>query len=276
MLQFLQKLLLAIYQLFKKTGLLETDWFKRLFWKAYFAYKQYFEDPFYDLTQKYPQLFKGGNVLDIGANIGYTASVFARSLDPDFKVYAFEPDRTNFLSLREIARGREVTGKIVPIQAAVGETWGTADLWYNEAHHGDHRILTPTYEKSGVPQTQVSSVPMWSIDSFVLEHLAGENVSFIKIDVQGYELPVCRGMERTLAANPDAIIALEYSPSAMSELGFVPETVLTLFEDWGYFAYLLQKRDELTVARRDVLAKLVEKRGYVDLIFSKIPLLKTG
>ena len=34
--------------------------------------------------------------MDIGANIGYTAMVFSRAIDPEYKVYAFEPEQFNY------------------------------------------------------------------------------------------------------------------------------------------------------------------------------------
>ncbi|AFY77490.1 MAG: FkbM family methyltransferase [Hydrococcus sp. C42_A2020_068] len=274
--QFFQKLLLGVYSLIKKTGLLEKPLFNKGFWFAYFLYKQYFEDPFFGLTQKYPHLFKEGCVLDIGANIGYTTTVFSKVITPGFKVYAFEPDRVNFNSLREMVKLRKAKSKIVPVQAAMGETKGEIELWHNENHHGDHRILTQDYKQSGVDLMKVSVVPMWSVDEFVASEMANAAVKFIKIDVQGYELPVCLGMQQTLAANPDVVVAIEYMPSTMSELGFAPETIFTFFQEQGYFMYLLHKKGKLKPARQEVIDKLVKNRGYTDLIFSKRELLASS
>ncbi|MEB3189648.1 MAG: FkbM family methyltransferase, partial [Snowella sp.] len=207
-----QRILLIIYSLLNKTGLLETDYFKKIFWFAYFLYKQYVEDPFWGFTQKYPHLFQGGNILDIGANIGYTSTVFSRVIYPGFKVYAFEPDDRNFKSLKEIIKLRKKIGKIIPIKAAVGESKGTIKIWHNENHHADHRIVTEKYKNSEINLLNVSTVPCWSIDSFVDSELENQAIKFIKIDVQGYELPVCLGMQNTLAANPDLVVVLEYMP----------------------------------------------------------------
>ena len=135
--KILQKILLKVYSLVNKTGLLETYYFKKTFWFAYFLYKQYVEDPFWGFTRKYPHLFQGGNILDIGANIGYTSTIFSNVISTGFKVYAFEPDETNFKSLKEIVKLRKKIGKIIPIQAAVGETKGTIKIWHNENHHAD-------------------------------------------------------------------------------------------------------------------------------------------
>ena len=271
--QFIKKKVLIIYRLFKKTGLLEKSWVKKLFLFSYFLYKKYFEDPFFGLIKKSPEIFKGGNILDIGANIGYTSILFSKAVTPGFNVYAFEPDRANFITLKEIIKTRKARGIIIPIHAALGAKNGTVELWHNENHHGDHRILTQKYKKSGVDLSKVYVVPMCCIDSFVESETANSAVKFIKIDVQGYELPVCLGMQQTLAANPDAVVALEYAPSSMSELGFAPEEVLKLFQDKGYFMYILHKRGKLEPAQNKVIDKLVKKRGYIDLVFSRKELI---
>ncbi|GBF82953.1 FkbM family methyltransferase [Aphanothece sacrum] len=267
--QFFQKILLSIYSLVNKTGLLETPWFKKIFWSCYFLYKKYFEDPFFGLTKQYPDFFREGNILDIGANIGYTATIFSKAMTPGFRVYAFEPDQTNFLSLKEIIKIHKSIEKIIPIQAAVGETTGTIKLWHNENHHADHRIATEEYQKSGVNLTQVSSVPIWSVDKFVESELQNEVIKFIKIDVQGYELPVCLGMEKTLTANPDAVVALEYMPDSMSELGFVPEEIFHYFQERAYFMYIINQKGKLEIAEGKIIDQLVKKRGYIDLVFSQ-------
>ena len=48
----------------------------------YLLYKRYLEDPFAALAKIRPSLFRGGDILDTGANIAYTASLFARAGGP--------------------------------------------------------------------------------------------------------------------------------------------------------------------------------------------------
>jgi len=271
-----QKILLRVYSFFKKIGLTENILFKKLFLWSYFIYKKYLEDPFSGLVKKSPELFKGGYILDIGANIGYTSTLFSTIVTPGFTVYAFEPEKDNFLQLNQIINAWKVRNKIIPVCAAVGATDGTIELWYNEKHHGDHRIVTQEYSKSGVDISKVSVVEVRCIDSFVKSEKLDSAIKFIKIDVQGYELPVCLGMAQTLADNPDAIVALEYAPNSMSELGFAPEKVLNLFQEMGYFMYLLSRCGELECAGSKVMNQLIKKRGYIDLVFSKKELLPSN
>src|SRR5438046_712364 len=87
--------LLKTYAVIKRSGALETPLSKRCFQEVYFLYKRFLEDPYDRFCQRYPELFTGDVVLDIGANCGYTASVFAKAARGSSHVYAFEPDPTN-------------------------------------------------------------------------------------------------------------------------------------------------------------------------------------
>ena len=85
-----------VYWLARRTGLLDVGWFRRGYARAYFAYKRYIEDSFEGLVRRRPELFGGGHILDVGANIGYNSALFLDVLGPGFRIYAFEPDGANF------------------------------------------------------------------------------------------------------------------------------------------------------------------------------------
>jgi FkbM family methyltransferase len=253
-----------VYWLARKSRLLDTVWGQRVFAASYFLYKRYIEDPYHELVERHAELFRGGNILDVGANIGYTALVFSRAVDPEYKVYAFEPERFNYALLEQSARARRACERIVPILSAVGDRDGAIELWENEHHHGDHRILTEQFRETAAPSGSVAT-PLLKIDTFVEKQRGEFPIRFIKVDVQGYELPVCKGMERTLTGNPRAILALEYMPDAMRELGFNPEDLLTWLRQRDYLAYTVEKRGRI----RPGIADLSGGQGYIDLLFSR-------
>jgi FkbM family methyltransferase len=252
------------YSIARKSGLLETRAGQWLFSRAYFLYKRHIEDQFHSLAAHHPELFRGGNVLDVGANIGYTSAIFARAIDPEYHVYSFEPEEYNFRLLDRLAKSGRGHGRIIPVRAAVGDRNGTVELWRNDRHHGDHRVVTAHFQDSGAVRDSVQ-VPLLSIDHFVQTQNPAFPVCFIKIDVQGYELPVCRGMEATLARNPDAVVTVEYSPVGMRELGFQPEELIAWFSAMNLRAHVLRQNGAISKATPADVAN----ESYTDLLFAR-------
>lgn len=254
--------LLTAYSLLRRSGALRTSLGRTLFKSTYFLYKRYIEDDLLDLLEAFPDLVGDGNVLDIGANIGYTATVLARSINPNRKVFAFEPEPFNFRILQQTALQSEFAGKIIPQQCAVGAENGAIALSINLRHHGDHRVITAQFRSIHPGLTGVSA-PLVSIDSFF--EYKQRKISFVKIDVQGYELAVCQGMQNTLRQNPDIAIYLEFMPSAMRELGFEPSRLIDLLVECNFEVYLVHSRGRLS--RGMPLA--IMNSGYSDLLFCR-------
>lgn len=254
-------ILIRAYSLVRRTGFLCTPFGRKLFKSAYFLYKRHVEDDLQELLQSFPDLVKGGSALDVGANIGYTAAVLARAIEPDYRVYAFEPEAFNFSILQQTANESEFEGRIVPIQCAVGLEPGTIELWINEHHHADHRVLTDQL-RSEQPVCHAVKTRLVSVDSFLQNK--PEKVAFIKIDVQGYELAVCQGMQETLRRNPDITVVLEFMPSAMRELGFDPAHLIDLFVERGFGVYLIHPRGKLSRWKLSIPSGT----SYCNLLFS--------
>lgn len=253
------------YSLVRRSGFLETSLGRRLFKSAYFLYKRYLEDDLQDMLQAFPSLVGGENILDIGANIGYTATVLAQFVKPNRKVFAFEPEPFNFRILQQTALQTKFEGKIVPMRCAVGAENGTIDLWINPRHHGDHRVVTEQFHSEHPGATGINT-QLVSVDSFLQNEKT--SVSFIKIDVQGYELAVCEGMHNTLRNSPDLAIILEFMPSAMRELGFDPSRLIDLLLEHGFEIYLVHRGGKLSRG----MPPVENDSSYFNLLFSRRPI----
>jgi len=257
---------LWLFRRVRQLGLLSNPFVRRVFNRAYFAYKRQFEDPFHQLTLRQPQLFKGGDVLDIGANIGYTAMVFARAVDPGRRVYAFEPASENVRSLRATIASAGLENAVIPVHTAIGDRIGDADLALNEFHPGDHRVQTGA--PSLANRRASERVRLTTVDAAVDEWRI-DRVAFIKIDVQGYELRVCEGMTRTLETNPQAAVAVEYAPQALTDAGDSPSALLSFFSDRRFVAHRLERRGGLAPIDMGSFADSPLTSEYVDLLFTR-------
>src|SRR5207237_6618595 len=83
----------------------------------------------------------GSVALDVGANVGCYALLFGQWVGPTGKVFAFEPAPEAFAGLcRHISLNR-LSGVVVPVQAAVSDASGVAQL--DDGVPGTNRLILP-------------------------------------------------------------------------------------------------------------------------------------
>ncbi len=258
----LTRLLPRLYAALGAGRWLRNPLLERAYLAAFFAYKRFAEDPFADLVRTQPGLFRGGAVLDAGANAGYTATVFAGAIDPTDRVYAFEPEPVNARRLRGVVARRRLGDRIEVVESAVGARSGEIDLVVNPTHPGDHRI------GSGPGSIRV---PLVSLDDYVESH-GIHAVKFVKIDVQGFELAVSQGMERLMSRTPGLVVAFEYSDETTRAFGYEGSELLRFYEDRGFTLYVLERGGRLHAATPERIADWESRHGYADILAVREPL----
>lgn len=222
---------LGIYKGLKKAGVLENPLISRAFNKSYFAYKFWIEDSLAKVLKKNPEILANGSIYDAGANIGYTAYVFSKftGTESPYKIYAFEPDPTNFSFLQKNLVTFGIANKVHAENQALGSGTGEVFLWFNPEHPADHRIVTQEFEKQ-VLDAQKIRVPIVSLDEY-WKKSGSPPISLVKIDVQGFELEVLRGMKELLVKQPKMCIFFEMGPAHLQSLGFSSQDVFDFFEN---------------------------------------------
>ncbi|MEP7300927.1 MAG: FkbM family methyltransferase [Caldimonas sp.] len=144
------------------------------------------------------KLFKSASadsdtILDIGANIGCTALLFA---DIAKQVVAFEPSPTTFAFLQRNVRTsghRNLQLK----NFGLGEHAGEFTLTYAPSNRSGGFVSDQTKASQG---HTVERIEIRETDE-AIESLGGGKIDFIKIDVEGFEGHVLRGASRTLEAH---------------------------------------------------------------------------
>jgi hypothetical protein len=113
------------------------------------------------------------------------------------------------------------------------------------------------------------------VDGFLESEGQGASpIAFVKVDVQGAESAVFRGMERSLARCPRAVVAFEYDPAQMRSLGFDPAVAVAFFAGRNYRLHVLRKDGGLEAMDEPRLALAVGARGYLDLVASRRELFR--
>ncbi len=127
-------------------------------------------------------------VLDCGANIGL-ATVFFKWLYPEAEVHAFEPDPATFALLKENVEANHLSGVHV-YNVALSDGSGTAAFHVDHAHPGAPRMsLNPLR----MPKDTVT-VRTIALSELLGTLLAGRQVDFLKLDVEGAEDAVLRDL----------------------------------------------------------------------------------
>ena len=140
----------------------------------------------------------GDTFFDVGANVGFFTILAARLVGPSGSVIAFEPHPES----REALVGNvelNALANVLVDPRAISSSSGSALLdWRNPP---TARLVAGSAQRSN----RSVSVDTISIDDFLREH-PSLIPSMIKIDVEGHEVDVIRGMRRTLEDHTPVIL----------------------------------------------------------------------
>jgi hypothetical protein len=83
-------------------------------------------------------------------------------------------------------------------------------------------------------------------------------------------MAICLGMQKTLEANPNIVIAIEYAPQDMLQTGYQPNKLLGFFLDRGFCMYIIQKDGKMQLTENgEEIRKITEKNSYINLLFTR-------
>ena len=197
----------------------------------------------------------GMRVLDVGANLGLYTVLLARRAGPNGRIVAFEPDPELADLLRENCALNGCAN--VDVHAvALGQRNERLRLHRLVLNSGDNSLGA---RDGGWFREQVE-VEVVALDAYLPDLRA----DFVKIDVQGWEVDVLRGMERLLAAGPRLYV--EFWPWGLRRAGRTPEELVAFLTDRGYRLHAGATGGILSREQLDrLVAEAPSSKRYTDL-----------
>jgi len=201
----------------------------------------------------------GAVVIDIGANIGFYSEIFGDLVSSKGHVHCFEPDLTNFNHLKNRVGHRQ---NISIYHKAVAEKNGTLKIYISKMLNVDHRTYKPDeYDE----EIDIEAV---SLDSF----LKLQNVDFIKIDIQGFEMSAMKGMTEILKNSSPKILS-EFWPYGLKKAGSNIHDYFMFLTQYGFMIYLIDEK-KLELLTEEKIKTFMDLREdiYMNIFATKQPL----
>lgn len=164
----------------------------------------------------------GDTVIDVGAHVGHYTLLFADAVGPAGTVIAAEPFPPNRERLAANVASADVGDRVTVLPYALSDGSGPAQLFANPRNSGDNHLW---YTQGWL------HVP---IECRRLDDLLDESsdVDLIKIDVQGAEVQVLRGMRKLLRAQKRLTVFVELWPLGVRHMDATLEEFASFFADW--------------------------------------------
>lgn len=191
-------------------------------------------------------LKEGENALDIGGNIGLQSIRMSQRVGAKGQVYAFEP--LNYLQEKfnkNIALNKASNIKLFPFALADAESEADFTVDRNSWNQGTFSL---TNEGAG---TETQRVVIKVADELP-EIKALERLHLIKIDVEGFEYHVIRGLEQTISTHKPRII-FEYDDNYWKKTGQQINDCCDFFWSLGYTLYQITPVNCQLIKKGDII-----------------------
>lgn len=174
----------------------------------------------------------GDGFVDVGANVGLYTCWAARLVGPSGWVHAFEAVPQTCEVLRRHVAQNDLASTVQVTCAAVGDEAGSITLYTVPGASG----WTSTYPRG--KGCEPLRVPVVTVDGT----LGARRPRLVKIDVEGYEQHVLRGMRCLLSGENPPVVVLELSDRQLRAAGSSAQALLGDIAATGYDLWRITTR----------------------------------
>ena len=208
--------------------------------------------------------FKGMRVLDIGANIGYYTALLSQEAGDNGLILALEPDLESYKYLSQSIRSLE-NNNVLSFPVAASNLSQRLPLYISKENRGDNRLYKNNQKRDCI-----------IVDCLTIDELSTktkiEGFDLIKIDVQGYEPKVFKGMGNTIKSSRNLTILTEFWPKGIMEAGESPANFLRTLRKMKLKLFELKKNGSLVSLnqfRDNEFIKRFSGRKYTNIVCKK-------
>lgn len=161
----------------------------------------------------------GATVLDVGANKGYFSILCGLLAGANGRVYAFEPNPSIVVSLREHLALNRLSETIQIVEQALSRTESSqAELYLScDPFNSGLASLTPfaeSLQNSWLSDSNKTTVSTTTLDAWIGSMKNIPTIDLIKVDVEGAEGWLLDGAEKTLRESPPRFWIIETHPQS--------------------------------------------------------------
>jgi FkbM family methyltransferase len=204
------------------------------------------------------QILKPGNIVfDVGANGGIYTITASKAVGPTGHVYAFEPGERELDLLRTNVVKNNLSNVTI-VNKAISDRKASASFVISR-----DGAMNSLAKNSHGNQKMIGSVEVLtiSIDEFVDEfHIP--KVDFMKIDVEGAEHLVFKGMSNTLASNDNLQVLFECCNSTSSGFNYSALDLLGDLKKKGLLISCIDSSSSLVSIDKEIIDKSVDEKIY--------------
>jgi FkbM family methyltransferase len=180
------------------------------------------------LTAFVRELREGDVVWDVGSFVGLYALFAAKTVGPTGAVYAFEPEPDSMDMLRQNCKLSGVTN-VTTVAGALSDADENGFIYPAKPDANAIHSLKP----GGSLSAEGRPISLWRGDTLVSESRA-RAPQVVKIDVEGAEMLVLQGLQKTLAESDCRFLCIELHHHDLPKFGAQPDDVLDFLRTSGF------------------------------------------
>jgi FkbM family methyltransferase len=184
---------------------------------------------------------------DIGSNIGIYTIFAANFVGEHGKVYSFEPQSVNFSRLLDNIDVNHFSDRIIPCNFALHEEKGYFDFMYSAHESGSahHQLIQGNKKNENTDDSKMVELKYATTVDDLIESRKIRPPQHVKIDVDGNEMSILRGMSQLLRSeNKPKSVQVELDKDDKEEIMNFMKSINYFCKETHYTAAGIRKMEE--------------------------------